>query len=160
MKILIVHDSAYGNGERLARALQKVFEDEGHHATVSHVKDLPPESAAEEPPEMLVLGAAIRKFRVSPATKKWLRRFAKAFGAGSRKPDFAALFVTHGLPLSWADRWGRRLLKKLQRSGAAERYHRDWLSGRVTSPEGPLEEGTEDHFREHARALLEAAVRR
>lgn len=157
MKILIVHDSAYGNGERLAKILQKAFEEEGHHATVGHVKELSPESAAEEPPEMLILGAAIRKFRSSPASKKWLRRFA---GSVSRKPEFAALFITHGLPLSWADRWGRRLLKKLRRSGVAERYYGDWLSGRVTNPEGPLEEGTEVAFREHATALLEAAVQR
>ena len=157
MKILIVHDSSYGNGERLAKTLQKAFEEEGHHATVGHVEDIAPEAAAQDPPEMLVLGAAIRKFRSSPATKKWLRRFARSL---SQKPDFAALFMTHGLPLSWADRWGRRLLKKLRRSGAAERFYDDWLSGRVTGTEGPLEEGTEDHFREHAKTLLEAAVRR
>lgn len=160
MKILIVHDSAYGNGERLAKILKEEFEKEGHTATVGHFRNVDPESAANEPPEMLVLGAAIRKFTSSPSAKKWLRRFAKSLRQNGAKPAFAALFMTHGLPLNWADKWGKRLLKRLDRSGAAERVYKDWLSGRVTSQEGPLEDDAVPAFREHAKELLEAAVPR
>ncbi len=160
MNILIVHDSAYGNGERLAKILKEEFEKEGHTATVGHVKNVDPGSVAKEPPEMLVLGAAIRKFTSSPPAKKWLRRFAKSLPKKGTKPAFAALFMTHGLPLHWADKWGKRLLKRLQRSGAAERVYKDWLSGRVTSAEGPLEDNAEPAFRDHAKELLEAAVMR
>lgn len=60
MKILIVHDSAHGNGERLAKFLKEEFEKEAHTASIGHVKDVDPEGAADEPPEMLVLGAAVR----------------------------------------------------------------------------------------------------
>ncbi|MFP4302178.1 MAG: flavodoxin domain-containing protein [Spirochaetaceae bacterium] len=160
MHIIIVHDSAYGNGERLAKILKEEFEKEGHTAKAEHVSNVDPDHLAAEPPEMLVLGAAIRRFTSSPATKKWLRRFAKGVKQKGRKPAFAALFVTHALPLHWADRWGKRLLKRLERSGAAERVYKEWLSGRVTSVEGPLEETADPAFRDHARELLEAAVPR
>lgn len=66
MKIAILHDSQAGNGERLAAVMKEAFEQAGAEVTVAHVTRLEPDTVAAEQPDLLLLGAAIRKFHVSP----------------------------------------------------------------------------------------------
>ena len=154
MKVVIAHDSGYGNGEKVAQIFRKVLEEADNSVTVAHVKNLDPQAAAVERPDLLILGGAIRKFRSSPASKRWLKDFAREAESVGTLPRFAAVYLTHGLPLSWAGGWGRRFRRRLVRSNVAEQIYPDWLSGKVSAPEGPLDQGVAEALEGNAHALL------
>jgi menaquinone-dependent protoporphyrinogen IX oxidase len=154
MRIAILHDSQAGNGEHLATIMQETFEQAGAEVTVGHVTGLAPESVAAEQPDLLVIGAAIRKFRTSPTSKRWLKHLDKALRAKGARIAHGAAFVTHGLPDKAAQGWGTRFRSRLERTPAISEVYAEWLSAKVVAPQGPLEDGTEERFREHARQLL------
>jgi flavodoxin len=155
MKIAILHDSQAGNGERLAALMKEAFEQAGAEVTVAHVTRLEPDTVAAEQPDLLLLGAAIRKFHVSPSSKRWLKRLDRALAQRGVSIGHGAVFLTHGLPEGWAEGWGRRFRKRLERARAISEAYPRWLSAKVVAPEGPFEDGTEERFRVHARELLE-----
>ncbi|MFO8065081.1 MAG: hypothetical protein ACQETQ_02465 [Spirochaetota bacterium] len=156
MNVCIIHDSQRGNGKQVAEILGKVFEEDEASVTISHVDKL---AAAELPrlaPDLLIVGAAIRKFTVSLNVKRWLRDARRALrrdGAG-QPIGRGAVFLTHGLPAKTANAWGKRLLRRLSRSGICAEVYPTWIAGRVTSVEGPLAEGVVESVEAHARELL------
>jgi flavodoxin len=155
MRIAILHDSQAGNGEKLAQTMKSAFEEQGAEVTLGHVKELAPETVVAEAPDLLVLGAAIRAFHTSPPSKKWLKGFDAALKAKGTTVPAAAAFITHGLPVKAANGWGNRFRRRLERAGGISKVYPEWLSGRVVGQQGPLEDGAEERFREHARKLFE-----
>ena len=155
MKIAILHDSRAGNGARLAAVMKDAFEAAGAEVSVGHVAEISAESVAEMQPNLLVLGAAIRKFRTSPASKRWLSQLDRALRMRNAAIARAATFVTHGLPDGAARGWGLRFLRRIERARTVSAVYPVWLSARVVAPGGPFEDGTEDRFRGHAVELLE-----
>jgi menaquinone-dependent protoporphyrinogen IX oxidase len=158
VKVAIVHDSQAGNGERLAHTMREAFEASGATVTVGHVKDIDPESIVAEEPDLLVVGAAIRAFMTSRTSKRWIRGLSRSLQATKSTVRHAAVFVTHGLPVDKAAGWGRRFRKRLDRMPRVEKVYPDWLSGRVVGQLGPLQDGAEETFRDHAEKLLEWAA--
>lgn len=156
MKAVIVHDSQAGNGERLAELMKETFAEAGADVQVDHVKArsaATPAEVAANPPDLLVIGAAVRKFVVSPPSKAWLKELNRELRRHGNTIGHAAVFLTHGLPVNVARRWGERFRRRVDRSGGITEVYPDWLSGRVVDVSGPFEEGTEEKFREHARTL-------
>jgi flavodoxin len=157
MTVAIVHDSKAGNGEKLANAMKEAFEAAGSEVVLGHVETLAPTEVADAQPELLVVGAAIRAFHTSPSSKKWLAGLGTALKKSGKTIGHAAAFVTHGLPRDKAEGWGKRFRKKVQRTSGVSDVYPAWLSGKVMGQDGPLEDGAEEAFRNHATALLEWA---
>lgn len=157
MKVAILHDSQAGNGERLAQAMKEELEGAGAAVTMGHVTSVSPEAVATEAPDLLIVGAAIRAFHTSTASKRWLKSLSRALRANGHTIGHAAAFVTHGLPKDKANGWGNRFRKRLTKVRGISEVYPEWLSGRVVEQMGPLEEGAEEAFRNHARALMEWA---
>ena len=155
MKVAILHDSQAGNGERLAQAMKEAFEGAGVSVTMGHVNSVSPESIAKEAPDLLIVGAAIRAFHTSTTSKRWLKSLAGALRTTGGTISHGAAFVTHGLPKDKANGWGNRFRKRLEKVRGLTEVYPEWLSGRVVEQMGPLEDGAEDAFRDHARALME-----
>jgi hypothetical protein len=135
MRVVIVHDSLYGNGEKLALLLKDAFPAQGE-VEVAHIRDVSPEGLAGEPPDLLVLGAAIRKFLGGAASRKWLSSLKAALGG--RTIAYGAGFLTHGLPSSRIQGWARRYQKALQQSGVFSEVYTELLTAKVADVQGPL----------------------
>jgi hypothetical protein len=156
MNVCIIHDSQQGNGKQVAETMGAVFEEQGARVTISHVDKL---AAAELPglnPDLLIVGAALRAFRVSANVKRWIsdaRRTLRGAEAGRTIPN-GAVFLTHGLPLNTANGWGKRLLRRLRRSGICAEVYPVWISGRVADQMGPLADGVLESVEAHAQELL------
>ena len=71
MKVQIMTDTRFGNGKLLAEALKKEFSNEDN-VNIADVKDVEPKKIAEDVPDVIILGGAIRMFRSDTKSKKWL----------------------------------------------------------------------------------------
>jgi len=165
MKVVIVHDSHAGNGERLAEVMKEAFVQAGAEVDVGRVElqadssqtaghVVSPDTVAARPPDLLLVGAAIRKFVTSPPSKRWIKQLSRELSRRGTGITHAAVFLTHGLPLNWARKWGERFRRHLSRVHGIKDVYPQWLSGRVVEVSGPLADGSEEQFREHAKALL------
>ncbi len=154
MTVLIVHDSQYGNGKAVAEAFQEVLGRQAE-VTVGHIEELSPEETARQRPELIIAGAAVRKFFTSPAVKRWVRRFGKSLAQEGVTVPRGAVFLSHAMPQKMVAGRGRRLRRLMERSGGVERMYPGWFSARVQQISGPLFEGTVAAARERAAALLE-----
>ena len=82
MRILIIHNSLHGNGKLLAETLKKSVGELGDEIIIAHNKDVDPRIVARAPPHLLIMGTAVRAFRVSRASKKWLKSLNKEYDLG------------------------------------------------------------------------------
>lgn len=156
MNVCIVHDTNYGNGKRVAETLAGIFEERSATVTVSHVDELPPERLLGLGADLVVVGAAIRKFVVSPKVKRWLRLAGLKLKETKSEPiGRGAVFLTHALPTKRVGGWGRRFLRRLTRSGLVATVYPVWMTGRVVAVEGPLAEGAIERFQQHAAEIME-----
>ncbi|MCP4762326.1 MAG: hypothetical protein GY870_11140, partial [archaeon] len=72
MKVWIMHDTKFGNGKNLAESLGKEFPSD-YEINVGDVKEISPSQVADDVPDILIFGGAIRMFQGAPASKKWLK---------------------------------------------------------------------------------------
>ena len=141
MNVHIVHDSQKGNGKQIAEKLAAEFASRGAHAEVGHRTELTPEQVAANPPDLLVVGTAVRKFVTSPPTKRWVSRLGKEMQRRRAKIPYAAVFFTHMMPDAMLEGRVLRLQGLLSRSGGIGEVYTEWLSGQVKAIPGPLVEG-------------------
>ena len=135
MKVWILHDSQLGNGKLIAETMQKVLESSAE-VHIGHVKQVEPKIVAESKPDVVIVGAALRAFFSSPASKRWIRKFRKEVLDLKFKVPYGAVFLTHAMPQKGANIWGKRF-HKLIVDDIFEKYHPEWLSGRCRGQEGP-----------------------
>ena len=154
MNICIVHDSKHGNGKKVAEAMKQVFETSGATVALGHVTELSPEAVADLEPELVVVGAAVRMFQVSKASKRWLRQLDRALLGQNRKIPHGAVFLSHAMDAKACKGWGGRLLRRMERARSISHAYPQWFSAHVLAPEGPLEDGTIAEFEEHSEVLL------
>lgn len=155
MNVCIIHDSQKGNGKRLAEKLASEFESRGAQVAVGHRTELTPEHVAAQAPELLVVGAAVRKFMTSPPVKKWIARLAGELKRHDAKIPHAAVFLTHVMPDKAVEGRVKRLQRSLsQAEGIAEVYP-EWLSGQVKAIPGPFVDGTLEKAVTFAESLFD-----
>lgn len=154
MNICIVHDSKHGNGKKVAEAMKAVFETSGANVSLGHVTELSPEAVADVEPDLVIVGAAVRMFQVSKASKRWLRQLDRALRGQNRTIPHGAVFLSHAMNASACRGWGGRLVRRMERARSILHVYPQWLSAHVLAPEGPLEDGTLAEFEEHARVLI------
>jgi hypothetical protein len=158
MKVWIVHDSNFGNGKSLAEAMGEVFRQQVE-VGIGHVKMVSPQKVAGEKPDLVIVGTAMRAFSTSLASKMWIRRLKTQLRKENHVVPLGMVFITHAMPKKMVEFWGKRFHKILDRGIAIAEVYPDWLSGRVTDTEGPLEDGTIENFVHIAQQLLKNSVK-
>ena len=153
VNVLIVHDSKFGNGEKIAEEMREVFEKALSSVKVGYVHDLASLPKSEDLPDLVIVGAAIRMFKVSRASKKWLKQLDKNARKGGKAIVFGAVFLTHGLKESSIQGFGNRYLGFMQKMKSLDYVYPVWLSGQVEGQEGPLLESVLPNAKEFAQSL-------
>ena len=151
MKVWIIHDSHYGNGEKLAQTLGAAF-GKKTDVQIAHNKKVTPEQVVADAPDVIIVGTAARKFQISGASKRWLRKLNKILVAENKTIKYGASFLTHAMPKKNAKFWGERFHKKLANL-PIENMHSEWISGRVSDAKGPFMDGEQEKFEQIAKTL-------
>lgn len=141
MNVHIVHDSQMGNGKQIAERLAAELTARGAQVVVGRQSELTAESVAASPPDLLVVGTAVRRFMTSPQTKTWLSRLAAELKRRGTKIPRTAVFFTHLMPDALIKGKVRRLQRLLSQAVGIDEVYAQWLSGRVKAMPGPLVDG-------------------
>ena len=137
MKVQIMTDTWYGNGKLLAEALKKEFSTE-IDVNIADVKEISPERIAEDVPNVIILGGAIRMFRGAPKSKKWLKKLNKILEKSGNKIQYGTGFLTHGRPADKVQRFAQKYLNKIAETSMVEKTYSELLTARVESSKGPI----------------------
>jgi menaquinone-dependent protoporphyrinogen IX oxidase len=157
MNVCIIHDSQKGNGRKLAEILASEFESRGAQVTVGHRTEITPEQLSASLPDLLVVGAAVRKFVTSPPTKRWINRLGKELKKNNGKISHAAVFLTHMMPAEMVEGRVRRLKESLSQVKGIGEVSSEWLSGQVKNIPGPFVDGVLEKAATFTAALSEKA---
>jgi hypothetical protein len=87
------------------------------------------------------VGAAVRKFFLSPPVKLWISKLEDELKNRDKKIKHAAIFLTHAMPDAMVEGRVRRLIGKLSRVDGIGEVSSEWLSGQVTDIPGPFIDG-------------------
>ncbi len=151
MKIWIVHDSHFGNGEKLAKTLGSALEKKGE-VNIDNIKNISPEKVVADSPDAIIVGTAARMFMISGASKKWLRKLKNELKKENKTIKYGATFLTHVLDKKIAKTWGKRFHKKLNGLAITSIYS-EWISGQVKDAEGPFIDGEQEKFEKIGKDL-------
>ncbi|TFF87335.1 MAG: hypothetical protein EU548_10460 [Promethearchaeota archaeon] len=153
MKTWILYDTQFGNGKKLAESLQNYFPADFEVKT-GDVKDISPKSVADDKPEVLILGGAIRMFRGAPKSKKWVKQLDKNLKESNHKIHYATGFVTHGLPTEKVQGFAKRFLKKIEKSPMIEKTYEELLTAQVETQEGPIKPEEMEKAKEYTKNFI------
>ena len=157
MKIRIVHDSLKGNGNSLAEKLSSELESRGAEVSVGHRSEMTPEDIASDPPDLLIVGAAVRVFITSPPVKRWIGKLASELNSQDANIPYAAIFLTHVMPDKAVENRVARLQGSLSRIDKIGTVQKEWLSGQVKDIPGPFIDGTDEKIVEFATLIFDWA---
>jgi len=132
-----MYDTQFGNGKILAETLEKEFPSE-YVIKTGDVKSIDVQSVADENPDVLILGGAIRMFRGAPKSKKWLKKLDKTLKKNDNNITYATVFLTHGLPTDKVQGFAKRYHKKLKKALTIEKTYPEILTARVKEQKGPI----------------------
>lgn len=130
-------DTKFGNGKLLAEALKKEFSNE-FDVNIADVKDISPEEIAEDAPNVIILGGAVRMFRGDPKSKKWLAELNKILEKSSKKIQYGTGFLTHAMPTDKVQGFAKKYLNKIENASIIERTYSELLTARVKDQKGPI----------------------
>jgi menaquinone-dependent protoporphyrinogen IX oxidase len=157
MKVYIVHDSQRGNGKEMAEKLASEIESCGAQVVLGHRTELTPEHVATNPPDLLIVGGAVRAFVTSPPTKQWITRLVAELRRHNAKISHAAVFLTHMMPDAMVEGRVKRLQRSLSRAAGIGEVYSEWLSGQVKNMPGPFVDGALEKAVTFAANLFEWA---
>ena len=141
MNVYIIHDSDKGNGKLLAERLEAEFKALGAETVVGHRTEISPEQVAEAKPDLLIIGAAVRKFMMSPPVKRWISLLNKKLQSSNATIQYSALFLTHMMPDSMVEGRVERLKRHIIEPGSIANVYAEWFSGQVKAMPGPFIDG-------------------
>ncbi|MBD3212528.1 MAG: hypothetical protein GF311_07965 [Candidatus Lokiarchaeota archaeon] len=137
MNVYIMYDTQFGNGKILAEAFKKELSGE-YEVKTGDVKDIDPQKVANDNPDVLILGGAIRMFRGATKSKKWLKKLDKELSSKGYNIKYATEFLTHGLPTDKVQGFKKRYHKKLEKASSIKNIYPEILTARVKEQEGPI----------------------
>ena len=130
-------DTKFGNGKLLAEALKEEFSNE-IDVNIADVKDVSPEKIAEDVPNVIILGGAIRMFRGDPKSKKWLAELDKMLKKSGKKIQYGTGFLTHAMPTDKVQGFAKKYLNKIENASMIESTYSELLTARVKDQKGPI----------------------
>ena len=137
MKVQIMTDTKFGNGKLLAEALKKEFSNEDN-INIADVKEVSPKKIAEDVPDVIILGGAVRMFRGDPKSKKWLSELNKILAKSGNKIQYGTGFLTHALPTDKVQGFAKKYLGKIEEASMVEKTYSELLTARVEGQQGPI----------------------
>ena len=153
MKLWILYDTQFGNGKNLAELLKNEF-SEDWEIKLGDVKSISPNTVANEAPDALILGGAIRMFQGAPASKKWLKKLNKELDSIKKEIKYGTLFLTHALPTNLIQGYGKRFWKKLKKSNRIVKTYPKIITGRVNTEKGPFFDGELERAKEFIHEFI------
>ena len=151
MKVCIIHDSKFGNGKLIAQAFAKSFPNA--EVTIGHNKEISPKTVAQNPPDLLIIGTAVRMFRISRGSKNWLKKLQKNMVRTRQRIKFGAGFVTHMRELDKISTKIEGFYHLLEATTVINQIYPKWFLGQVVDQEGPLKNGVLETVKEGALQL-------
>ncbi len=137
MKVQIMTDTRFGNGKLLAEALKQEFSSDVD-VNIADVKEVSPEKIAEDVPNAIILGGAIRAFRGAPKSKSWLANLDKILKKSGKKIQFGTGFLTHAMPTEKAQGYAKKYLSKIDTMSMIENTYSELLTAQVKDIKGPI----------------------
>jgi len=137
MKIQIMTNSKFGNGKVLAEALKQEFSSDVE-VNIADVKEVSPDKIAENVPNVIILGDAVRAFRVDPKSKKWIVKLNKNLEESGKKIQYGTGFLTHALPTEKVQGYAKKYLNKIETMSMIENTYSEMLTARVKDMKGPI----------------------
>ncbi|MHA2090259.1 MAG: hypothetical protein ACW98K_05320 [Candidatus Kariarchaeaceae archaeon] len=138
MKAWIVHDSKFGNGELVAKILGGTIDG---NVTIGHNKEISPRSVIEASPDLLIIGNAVRMFRMSSSAKRWLKKLQTFMGKKNKTIKFGCCFVTHMRELDKIEKHVIKFHDYFRNMDCMENVFPEYILAQVQDIEGPLKEG-------------------
>ena len=156
MKIWIVNESQYGNGQKLSEALQKGIGKDAE-VNVSHIDNVSVEKVVNDAPDMLIVIIAVRMFMLSNKMKKWLRALKGKLKKENKTIKSTAVYLTHIMKVDTVKFWGKRILKIQQKGKAFTKIYPEWISAQVADAKGPFIAGKLEELEKNVTEILKWA---
>ncbi|MFX1328134.1 MAG: flavodoxin family protein [Promethearchaeota archaeon] len=148
-KIWIIHNSMYGNSEKISNQLAEGLKD-SYDVNVANIKNVSPEDIAKDEPYGLIIAVRILAFRSDPEIRKYFRELDKAITKPIAK---LAYFSTHALV--WKSLFIRGMKKTIKKIGCVEQVCPEFLEIKMNGAEGPAAEGSETKIEKYISTLKE-----
>ncbi len=148
-KIWIIHNSLYGNSEKVARQLADGLKD-SYDISLDHISNLSPEDIAKDEPYGLIIAVRILQFMSDRKIRKFIRGLNKA---KTNLISKVAYFSTHGL--KWRNFFIRGMKKTLKKVGCVGEICPDFLEVKVEGSKGPAEAGQDTKIEGYISRLKE-----
>jgi len=136
-KIWIIHNSMYGNSEKISKQLAEGLKD-SYEVSVNSIKNVTPEDIAKDEPYGLIIAVRIVAFRSDIEIRKFISDLDKVITKPISK---VAYFSTHAL--GWKKLFIRGIKKSLAKIGCVEEICPEYLEVRMQGAEGPAREGAD-----------------
>ncbi|MFX1339793.1 MAG: flavodoxin domain-containing protein [Promethearchaeota archaeon] len=146
--VWIIHNSKYGNSEKLSNEIAVGIKDK-FNVKVGSIKRINPKEIAEDNPEAIIIGGRIIAFN----TDRKLTKFIKNLDIYFKKPiPKIATFYTHSEP--WTDKFSRGMRKALEKTTCIGDSCPEILDVAMQKSKGPAAEGQEEKIQNYIKNLL------
>ena len=148
-KIWIIHNSLYGNSEKISQQIAEGLKD-SYDISVDSIKNVSPEDIAKDEPYGLIIAIRIVAFSSDRKIRKFIKNLDKAI---TKQISKVAYFSTHSL--GWKKFFIRGMKKTLRKVGCVEEVCPEYLEIKMQGSEGPAVEGTDAKIGEYILTLKE-----
>ncbi|MEE9376618.1 MAG: hypothetical protein V3V33_01105 [Candidatus Lokiarchaeia archaeon] len=148
-KIWIIHNSKYGNSEKIAKQFAEGLK-ESYDVSIDSIKNISPEDIAKDMPYSLIIAVRIVAF----SSDKEVRTFINNLDKVITKPiSKVAYFSTHAL--GWKKFFIKGMKKTLEKIGCVEEICPEFLEVKMQKPEGPAVEEADAKIEKFISTLKE-----
>ena len=148
-----MHDSELGNGKALAELMATEFPT-SCDVSVGDVKTISARTVAQDPPQLLILGGAIRKFMGPAKSKKWLTKLSQELTKAKATIPYGTAFLTHMMPHDTARGYQKRFRKNVVKSLPGTDWFGEFLSAQVKGIKGPFIAGEMDNAKKYIKDVV------
>ncbi len=146
-KVWIIHNSLYGNSEKIAKQLAEALK-ESWDVSVDSIKNIKPEDVAKDEPYGLIIAVRIVAFSSDREMRDFINNLDKAITKPISK---VAYFSTHAL--GWKKFFIKGMKKTLKKIGCVEEICPEYLEVRMQGAEGPAREGADEKIEKYIITL-------
>jgi len=148
-KIWIIHNSTYGNSEKIGKQIAEGLKD-SYDISVDSIKNISPEDIAKDEPYGLIIAVRILQFMSDREIRKFIRNLDNVITKPISK---VAYFSTHAL--RWKNFFIRGMKKTLEKIGCVEEVCPEFLEVKLNGAEGPAAEGADAKIGAYLSTLKE-----
>ena len=148
-KIWIIHNSKYGNSEKVANQIAKELTD-NYDIHIEKITNLSPEDIAKDEPHGLIIAFRIISYSADSKVREFLNNLDKAM---SKPIPKVAYFATHSW--AWKNSSMKGAIKTLENMACVEDVCSKFLKITVIKNKGPLAEDSDAKINEYVSTLRE-----